>query len=150
MSTMMYGHIEYHVYERWLYFAEVHVERSYPLYDILRQTRRGVPSPMSPRCFHAWSLYVTEEENNLARGISRRRAESLTVRGKAEWINEHFITDPDFHSPSWANLEELTQMYETFLAGSEQSERLELPTVRAALAAMSQLPNPRLIYWFDN
>jgi hypothetical protein len=83
----------------------------------------------------------------------KRGHEVIRINGKPTWVE-----NPDIHSYSWMNIEELEKTFEIYKvrASEEWGEEIKVPIeYQALLAAMKTLEDDgenevRVVFWFDN
>ncbi len=158
---MIYSHIEYKADNRYIHFGEVFIPIGHTLLYLLTGFRlssvssrinaplfptRGMPSELSGKSFFAWTLRVTTELGLSGRDILRIDAEKWVAKGASQWITGNFITDPDFHTPSWLITDELAEVQQQYAADTQEA----IPALSATIAAMRELPDARFIFWFDS
>lgn len=101
-----------------------------------------------------YTYYVTDEENNEERWVTRERADGWVDKGYSIYVDEkkHFISNPDWHSHSWLT----TNEYEAAIDIYRENDVPTYPIVeyKAILAAMKSLEEDgfeaRIVFWFDN
>lgn len=131
-------------------------DRDYLMFGLLAGVRRdgciyeprGIPQNIGFTVKSAYHLFVIDGETDSEGMTSRENADRWVNSGISEYIEENWITNPDWHTPSWLTVEE----YENVLKAREQDVDYGTPDQEwyAILAAMKTLKNARFVFWFDN
>ncbi len=93
-------------------------------------------------------MFVVDRETDGERCVSKVTAQEWIDKGWSKKIDDNYISDPDWHTPSWLTVKE----YEQVLRAREEIEdygKLDQEWY-AILAAMKVLNNARFVFWFDN
>jgi hypothetical protein len=163
MGCDIHGYIEY---DNWTShdgvvhrscFGENLGSRDYKMFGLLAGVRRGspiypprgLPENLSFDVKSAFHLFIIDDDGNDGEGfVTRKKAEEWVSQGYSKYLDDKYITYPDWHTPSWLTSKE----YEDVLRARE--EDTEYGTVDqewyAILAAMKSLKNARFVFWFDN
>jgi len=132
-------------------FAENIGDRAYAMFGILAGVRddgclfspKGFPKDASWSVQSEFCLYISEDESNDYDGhTTRSEAERWIADGTSKRWDDHRITHPDWHTPSWLTVEEYEKCLSAY--GDEKG------VWSAILRAMQELPNARFVFWFDN
>ena len=148
----------------WFSFATInHIRRDYLLFGVLAGVRsdfepvvprRGVPEDANWGLLEEYTLRVVED--------AKDKNHECTKEEAGRWGNKWFDADhsrvinPDWHSASWVDAEELER---ALLAYTEYGDTSGSPTVEAprdmlailsAMHILSQDNEVRLVFWFDN
>ena len=159
-------------------FAELSMDRDYWLFHALAGVRgspltgdkigvpKGVPDNLSPTVRDEYYMvvdneragkdiegYITIEE---AKKYEQAYGAKLLVRPKIEysgWVPPVLLSNPDYHSASYLNVEELKKVRGNFL--SIEDKRVETNyELDSIIAMMEALERPgvksRFVFWFDN
>lgn len=168
MGTDIHAFVEY-CYDGsdWRNFgSKFHLDRSYDLFEKFAGVRgivtkaitppRGVPSDIAFTTKMNYTLFVTTKKESNEDGMTTRaKAEEWVSRGCSVYFNDdkNFVTNPDWHTPSWLSLEEYDKaLYEMKIEWNGDVN----PCYNAVLAAMKNLNDDeriievRLVFWFDN
>lgn len=111
------------------------------------QPPRGLPKDHSFHAGMANQLYVVDRRDHIGDDeASKFDVEKWISQGLSRWIDEDYVTHPDWHSHSWLSPDE----YQRALEASEN----QLPDYRAVLGALRALEQSgceaRVVFWFDN
>jgi hypothetical protein len=149
-------------------FSKVHFNRDYTLFGVMAGVRnedlvlfhpKGLPKKISWRAESEYYLFVDKDSKP---GEHLCDEHSCTKQRADEWIeqglstykvkNTSFVTNPDWHSTSWLTTEEFAKVLNKleYLHVHLDYPNSITPTLKATLAAMRELPNARLVFWFDN
>ncbi|WP_165246973.1 hypothetical protein [Paludisphaera soli] len=151
---------------RWVYtpFAcELNLGRDYDLFALMAGVRgeeglvpvcepKGLPKDISTAfLFHSGCRIDDELAAHEVEGYcSREDAEQWVQEGYADYIGDHAVTNPDWHSVSWLGATELEEVQRRYrlLRGADH---LELGAVIAAVQALEkgQGGRSRLVFWFN-
>lgn len=153
MGCDIHAYIEYKKHDRYYSFCgEVDLDRWYYLFGQMASGVREVEGDFPPKGFppdaayQAVSAYtrfvIGDKEYDGDEFITVTKAQEYVERGWSAWFNEHRVTHPDWHTPSWLTTDELKHVR------TKLDERYFL--LDAVIAAMEQLPEARLVFWFDN
>lgn len=169
MGTDIHAFIEYrHGGTEWRNFGkEFELDRSYDLFEKFAGVRglvrnaivppRGVPGDIAfiTRSQYTFVVLDGKEEIHEECATTRKNAERWIANKSSVYFNDNksFVTNPDWHTPSWLTLEEYeTALYEMKIQWNGDVN----PCYNAVLAAMKNLNDDervsevRLVFWFDN
>lgn len=112
-------------------FGGIRIGRDYNLFTLMAGVRgdqaqalfqpKGFPDPvidMSWQVRDDYCLYVVDEEKDeQENSCSRKQAEKWVKSGSSEWVGEdkRLVTHPDWHTPSWLNIEELDMVQNEYV-----------------------------------
>lgn len=161
MGCDIHAYIEYQPYKEtnpdyWYLFADLSLMRDYAMFGLMAGVRGG-DALIEPRGFpknsaakYEYFLLVVDHEADEERTCSRENAERWVANGNSEWGEEDhsLVSDPDWHTPSWLTSEEYRRVIETYKA--TYRERGECSEYEAVLVMLENLPNSRIVFWFDN
>jgi hypothetical protein len=159
--------------ETWA-FSEIWLPRHYAIFAALAGVRanecekplyppRGLPSSYSDRARWLFFLFVKEDgeeipaDTRLVGYVTRSDAESWVQKLGAFYAPgssgpRAWVSDPDFHHPSWLTYPELLAALNHSGLALEEC----WPEFRAAIATLGELTrhygmdHVRLVFWFDN
>jgi hypothetical protein len=161
MGCDIHGYIEYEDWEdngkpHHSCFGENLGDRDYAMFGLLAGVRRGsaifsprgIPENISYTVKSSFYMFVVDDEMNGERCVSRTLAREWIDKGWSKKIDENYISDPDWHTPSWLTAKE----YEQVLQAREEMKDYGNVDQEwyAILAAMKALKNARFVFWFDN
>lgn len=131
-------------------------ERDYAMFGLLAGVRRGsaifeprgIPENISFTVRCSFYMFMVDGESDSEGCVSKVTAQEWIDKGWVKKIDDKWITNPDWHTPSWLTVKE----YEQVLRAREEIEdygKLDQEWY-AILAAMKVLNNARFVFWFDN
>jgi hypothetical protein len=171
MSTELYFQVEVSSgsapwKKRWWHFARIRLSQDYLLFALLAGVRvneltgmdieslpqRGLPDDVADASLEEDSLTVDDEAAGLEvpDTCSRDEAEEWVRTGVSRYLNNQYsVTHPEFHSQSWATLEELRQVLHRYeVAGGR-----DVDLMRSVLAMLESLHiegyRTRAVFWFS-
>ena len=161
MGCDIHGYIEYEDWEdngkpHYSCFGENLGERDYTMFGLLAGVRhgsaifapRGIPENISFTVKGSFYQFVIDGEKDGDGYISKVTAQEWVDKGWSKWIDKNYVSNPDWHTPSWLT----TKEYEQVLRARE--EITDYGNVDqewyAILGAMKALKNARFVFWFDN
>lgn len=111
---------------------------------------RGIPDGISSGAFEDYTMYITETEGE--NYVTTERAAAWVKDGSSKYLrNDHFVSNPDWHSESWCNADELeqaiTDVWRSGFNGCEVEWKVLVATMRSF---EQQGEDARLVFWFDN
>lgn len=162
MGCDIHGYIEYEDWKdnegkpHYSSFGENLGDRDYTMFGLLAGVRRGsaifaprgIPENISYTVKSSFYMFVVNGETDGERCVSKVTAQEWIDKGWSEKIDDDYISDPDWHTPSWLTVKE----YEQVLRAREEIEdcgKLDQEWY-AILAAMKVLNNARFVFWFDS
>lgn len=110
-------------------------------------TPRGLPETISYVAKDDNEIYVSDTENNEG-WVTKEKAEKWVELGISRYTNDkkNFVTNPDWHSHSWATTKELEQVF-----ANEDNIDNEWKVVLEIMKAFERLGEEvRIVFWFDN
>lgn len=162
MGCDIHGYIEY---EDWKdeegkvhrgCFGGGRINRDYRMFALLAGVRgdgciykpRGIPKELSYKVFEEFHIYISNEYPEGEGNTSPELAAKWVKSGYSEYVSEKYVTNPDWHTPSWLSVEE----YENVLEARKRMDNGWFINQKwyAILAAMKALKNARFVFWFDN
>jgi hypothetical protein len=96
-------------------------------------------------------IYVVESTDHDSESCSRETADRWVECGLSKYTDErrNFVTNPDWHSHSWANADELESVIK-----DETLQSFDGPEYVAVLGALRSFEwqgyDARIVFWFDN
>jgi len=150
--------------------GEFLVPRDYELFSVLAGVRfsdefqplyppRGMPEIASKDAINAYHLNVLDNESERldAEDVMRSQADIWVNDGLSQirdsWIKQHgFVSDPNFHTPSWLYLEEVKQAYihSPFQMQDGSKEMLVIMDLLQSIENHFGARRARIVFWFDN
>ena|SRR6478752_3461864 len=136
--------------DRWSYFGKrINPGRNYRIFTNLASVRgesdnkpKGMPEDAGYASRNDNIMYISDVESE--NSVTREKANRWVNDGYSKIVDEKWVTNPDWHSHSWATIEEM----KSALGDSEE------PEYRALIAAMESFRlsgyDVRVVYWFDN
>lgn len=162
MGCDIHGYIEY---EDWTdndgkvhrsCFGENLGTRDYSMFGLLAGVRRGsaifeprgIPENISFAVKNSFYKFVVDGEASRDGYVSKATAQEWIDSGWSKYVDDKWITDPDWHTPSWLTAKE----YEQVLRAREEDKDYGNVDQEwyAILAAMKSLKNARFVFWFDD
>jgi hypothetical protein len=149
---------------RWISFGKrLNPGRIYGLFAALGDVRndygytpiaaeRGLPEGVGSEARSDNMYWITDGEAGEDE-VTREKANYWVENGYSEIVEEKWVTNPDWHSHSWATVDEFEQaINEVFLKdGSWRGDYIEY---LAVLASMKEFIKHgcecRVVFWFDN
>mgnify|MGYP007071612154 FL=1 len=164
MGCDIHGYIEY---EDWTdndgkvhrsCFGENLGTRDYSMFGLLAGVRRsgcvfeprGLPENVSFDVKSAYHLFVIDDSADDDRDgyVRKNTANGWIESGISRRYEDRYVTNPDWHTPSWLTAKE----YEQVLRAREEDKDYGNVDQEwyAILAAMKSLKNARFVFWFDD
>jgi hypothetical protein len=171
MSTHLYFQVEMKAdagrrRSRWGHVAQVRLPEDYLLFALLASVRseqfadldlvcltpKGLPDNVSEASLEEGSLLIDDEAArlDLSDCCDRASAAERVASGLSRYIhNESRITHPDFHSYSWATLEELATVLERYQEAGGKGVSVVNAVVAMMRALQSAEQQVRAVFWFE-
>ena len=159
MGCDIHGYIESQPYKEtspdyWWKSADLHIRRNYAMFTLLAGVR-GSDEPVYPvrgwdensSTKYEYCLWVSDDNPDGEGNCSREQAEKWVRQGSSKWVDKNYVTQPDWHTPSWLTADELERVIEVYKEKYPEYDHDEWDGI---LAYMQKFPNSRLIFWFDN
>ncbi len=174
MGCDIHGYVEYERrylkgYSPWT-SQQLSLPRSYTWFALLAGVRdehgiqmfapRGIPEDSCPeiRLFRYGLAVVPDDDFEAPYDDEIRYVPESSYQ---QWKNHseelgtyggdlRFVKEPDWHTPSWLNTEEVRLTVNAYQAMKSRDGYEVAPEIKALLAAMEQLPKARFVFWFDN
>lgn len=131
-------------------------DRDYAMFGLLAGVRRGsaifeprgIPENTSYTVKHSFHLFIVDGEADGEGYVSKATAQEWVDRGFSKYVDDKWVTHPDWHTPSWLTAKE----YEQVLRAREEVKDYGNVDQEwyAILGAMKALKNARFVFWFDN
>lgn len=159
MGCDIHGYIESQPYRDtspnyWRKRADLHIRRNYAMFTLLAGVRGSEPPVYPVRGWdensstkYEYCLWVSDDNPDDDGNCSREDAEKWVRRGNSKWIDKNYVTQPDWHTPSWLTADELEHVIEVYKKEYPEYDHDEWDGI---LAYMQKFPNSRFIFWFDN
>lgn len=159
--------------------GQLYLPRDYIMFGLMAGVRthpenaskaKGIPDDLGWESLDDYYLRVVDDYDSES-GYSNpgycspERAEKYVRENGSIWREGYGpdskypqLTNPDWHSASWMTTRELNNVFHAYISETRKIESIVWadggifpdPAWRAALAAMKELPEPRLVFWFDN
>lgn len=140
--------------------------QNYTLFGLLAGVRgeeslhepRGIPADISSYTKQAFYLWASDDGFECADGriYPRTTIARWVAQGISEWLDDHWATDGDWHTPSWLTTAEFAEALRrhaagTYADGSPRRYDVEYAmTLGAMVAAEESGHQCRIVFWFDN
>jgi hypothetical protein len=137
--------------EYWWKIADLHAQRNYAMFGLLAGVRGGEPL-FAPRGWDKnsstkWEFCMWISDEPDADGTCSKEQARKYVSYGSEIIDEKWVTNPDWHTPSWLTAAELEQVIRAY---KEKYSQYESDEWEGYLELMKRIPESRIIFWFDN
>jgi len=131
------------------------------MFSILAKVRSGdtMPKLFAPKGMPEDCSYEADNDNTNyisddgGEGhVSQEKAAEWVAKGLSKYREEHWVTNPDWHSHSWLTTAEYEQAIEAFRKATEMYPlELEYLVILDCLFSFErQGHEARLVFWFDN
>ncbi|GFN32449.1 hypothetical protein [Paenibacillus xylaniclasticus] len=110
--------------------------------------RRGLPQNIGwkTKDENRYFIINDDEERDDSRQVKRTDAERWVRDGLSQYEEEHWVTDPDWHSHSWLTSNEFEKCVNSF-----DDVNAEYKAILASLRCFEQEGyETRVVFWFDN
>lgn len=137
--------------------------RYYAMFSILAGVRSGEDCPklFSPKGIPVDLGYESNDDNRLFISdtksddyVSKERAAEWVAKGYSKLVDEHWVTNPDWHSHSWLTPDEYQQAvecYNEFANPHGYHLDVEYLAILDCLRSFEKHgEDARLVFWFDN
>lgn len=133
-------------------FAKLVGVRNYEKYGITPLSEpKGLPEELSYEAKDDNNLYISDDTTENERYCSREDAERWVMSGKSKIIDEHWVTNPDWHSHSFVNADELEKVFNDPKTQFNGEGETEYMVMLECLRCFERLGHEaRLVFWFDN
>ncbi len=136
---------------------EIRGTRNYSIFAILASVRgegnqaKGYPNDCGIEADDAFYIYIDDNPTieSWERTVTTEKANKWVLSGSS-WFkpdNQHYVSDPDSHTPSWATVDELQEAIDKDTWNNNECYKAILCTMKFF---ESEGYKSRLIYWFDN
>lgn len=145
-------------------FAIIEPSRNYEMFGVLAGVRggealyppRGIPSNLSYLAKIQYAMFVSNEQDRECSTISKDRADKYVEQKYSVRMGDNWISNPDYHTPSWLNTEELESCINEYKkrlkADRFAHDRTQYEAILAAMKILEETTNgkARFVFWFDN
>ncbi len=137
--------------------------RYYAMFSILAKVRsdddspklfspKGMPEDCGFEVNDDYSDYISDDGRECH--VSKHKAAEWVAKGWSKYRNEHWVTNPDWHSHSWLTPDEYERAIKAFYAAAEPHKYALDPEYLAILECLRSFEksghDSRLVFWFDN
>lgn len=108
---------------------------------------RGMPADLSDTAKERYHFLITGKDDIDDNCVSHETASEWLENDSSEMVGDHYVTNPDAHTPTWLTPDEL----ESALDYSDHHWVWEYKVLLNTVRAMEeQNQEVRVVFWFDN
>lgn len=165
MGSDIHAYVEQKEHDNWWHLASVSAGRNYEMFGLLAGVRgskplyppKGIPDDIGWVVQEEYTLWVTDNICDCGeRRCTPADAERWVRSGSSKWYDDkcHWVTHPDWHTPSWLTMAELENVIEKFdqlYYDETHTPSRRYVAIHGMMAEMERhCIQTRFVFWFDN
>ena len=116
---------------------------------------KGIPKDISFGVEKDYVIFVYgEEETDDPRYCTKTQAKEWVISGCSQKLKDNYISNPDWHTPSWFSLKDIKRVQKRYSEISEAEGCKGSVELNLLVSVMNHLEHQgyetRFVFWFDN